>query len=195
MSGDLDDIGQRGSGGLQRGFDVVERLAGLLFDGARYSASSNAWTALPTSGAPSARQNHTAIFTNVEMIVWGGFGANGGQANGARYNRATDLWMPLPAAPIAGRGSHSAVWTGSDMIVWGGTGVGGLLGDGARYSVSTSGWTQLTNITPPGARQDHTAIWTGTEMLIWGGYGPNGALGDPLFKYHLPVTLYLYSHP
>jgi N-acetylneuraminic acid mutarotase len=50
-------------------------------DGAAYDPNGNAWTALPTQGAPSGRADHSAVWTGAEMIVWGGLGslADGGR--------------------------------------------------------------------------------------------------------------------
>jgi hypothetical protein len=42
----------------------------LLNNGGRYNPSSNTWTSMTTTGAPSARQSHTAIWTGTEMIIW-----------------------------------------------------------------------------------------------------------------------------
>ena len=45
--------------------------SGYFNDGGRYNPAANSWTALPTTGAPAARE-HTAVWTGSEMIVWGG---------------------------------------------------------------------------------------------------------------------------
>ena len=50
-------------------------MGGYLNDGGRYDPAANTWTALPTSGAPAARDYHTAVWTGSEMIVWGGDGS------------------------------------------------------------------------------------------------------------------------
>jgi hypothetical protein len=78
------------------------------------------WLAGSTNGAPSARYDHTAVWTGSEMIVWGG------QApaslfyfdDGGLYNPAANTWSPVTTngAP-SGRYNHTAVWTGSQMIV------------------------------------------------------------------------------
>lgn len=104
----------------------------LAGDGARYSPTADSWTLLPAAGAPSARVNHTAVWTGSDMIVWGGnfFG------DGARYSLGANAWTALPAtdAPSA-RYLHSAVWTGTEMIVWGGIVPSGCpcFNDGARF--------------------------------------------------------------
>ena len=104
--------------------------------GARYNPVTNSWLAATLSGAPSARQEHTAVWTDSEMIVWGGIGT-ASFATGGRYNPSTDSWVATTTtgAP-APRYAHSAVWTGSEMIVWAGfrSGAGGeIISAGGRY--------------------------------------------------------------
>ena len=150
-------------------------------DGARYNPTANTWTALPTTGAPSARGWHTAVWTGSEMIVWGGYGVAGYSSAGASYDPAANTWTPLPtnSAP-AGRFHHTAVWTGSEMIVWGGGyWYSGWLNfnDGGRYDPLSNSWTPVTTNGAAAARFHHTAVWTGSEMIVWGGQG-NGNLKD-----------------
>lgn len=42
--------------------------------GGRYDAVSNAWATTSLTGAPSARTNHSAVWTGTFMLVWGGVG-------------------------------------------------------------------------------------------------------------------------
>jgi N-acetylneuraminic acid mutarotase len=106
----------------------------VLMDGARYNPASNTWKALPTSGAPTGRFWHIAVWTGSEMIVWGG-GQERLLGDGGRYNPRTENWALIPAsgAPAA-RYYPGVVWTGKEMIVWGGEGPVGPFGDGARYA-------------------------------------------------------------
>jgi len=43
-----------------------------LANGAAYDPATNSWTAMPTSNAPSARAQATAVWTGTAAIVWGG---------------------------------------------------------------------------------------------------------------------------
>ena len=45
---------------------------GYLNTGGRYDPGTDSWTATGTTGAPAARDYHTAVWTGSEMIVWGG---------------------------------------------------------------------------------------------------------------------------
>jgi N-acetylneuraminic acid mutarotase len=136
--------------------------------GGRYNPATNSWTATSTSGAPSARSQHVAVWTGSLMIVWG-TGRTGG-----RYYPATDTWTPTNnnEAPSA-REWHTATWTGAEMVVWGGDDrLTGTVNTGGRYDPATDAWQPTPIGGAPQARVLHTAIWTGTEMIIWGGqYG------------------------
>ena len=68
------------------------------------------WTATSTTNAPTGRDQHTAVWTGSEMIVWGGEN-NGVLLNtGGRYNPSTDSWTATSTtdAPAA-RLYHTAV--------------------------------------------------------------------------------------
>ncbi|HOX05006.1 MAG TPA: Ig-like domain-containing protein, partial [Planctomycetota bacterium] len=152
----------------------------------RYDPATDAWSgSISTTGAPSARNMHSAVWTGREMIIWGGdTGGPGSETatnSGARYNPVTDTWssMSTTNAPSA-RWAHGAVWTGTEMIVWGGcqgTGPWTFLSDGARYDPATDTWAPMTNTGAPSAREEHSAVWTGSEMIIWGGWQGSSAYG------------------
>lgn len=106
--------------------------------GGRYDPRTDTWTSTSTTNA-IYRSEHTAVWADGQMIVWGGktsqaFGSN----TGARYVPATDNWMATATtgAP-SGRLDSSAVWTGTEMIVWGGFGESGPVDTGGRYCAST----------------------------------------------------------
>ncbi|MBI4449990.1 hypothetical protein HY634_02945 [Candidatus Uhrbacteria bacterium] len=144
-------------------------------------------------GAPSGRDGHSAVWTGVEMIVWGGWlEGTGILNNGGRYDPVTDVWAPMSAdgAP-EGRTSHMAFWTSTEMIVWGGYSAYGTPspsgGDelqytntGARYDPETDSWTSMSTVGAPApGHLNGAAVWTGTEMIVWGGVcwpGPNDCL-------------------
>jgi hypothetical protein len=110
-------------------------------DGGRYNPTTDTWIATSTgANAPSARCRHTAIWTGLEMIVWGGGYTFGPFFNtGGRYDPSTDSWIPTSietGVPLQ-RFMHTAIWTGAEMIVWGGTYYSGGLSyiySGGRYN-------------------------------------------------------------
>ena len=158
---------------------------GLSFDGSnyhylntggRYNPSTNSWTATSLTNAPTARHDHTAVWTGSQMIVWGGANNSTVFNTGGRYHPGTDTWIATSTnnAPDA-RASHTSVWTGSEMIVWGGyNGSSNYqpLNTGERYNPGNDSWTATSIINAPAGRAFHTAVWTGTEMIVWGG-APN----------------------
>jgi N-acetylneuraminic acid mutarotase len=139
----------------------------------RYNPATDSWHSSNITNAPTWREQHTAIWTGTEMIVWGGYIASSGETNtGARYNPATNTWTPTSTtnAPQA-RSRHNAVWTGSRMIVWGGrNGSGNDVNTGGIYDPASDTWTATTTSNAPAGRELHTAVWTGSEMIVWGGY-------------------------
>ena len=136
------------------------------------ACTDDTWTATTTANAPSARQQHTAVWTGSEMIVWGG-----GENTGGRYNPSTDSWTDTSTTTApTGRAGHTAVWTGSEMIVWGGFGIGDT-SHGGRYNPATNSWTATSTTNTPSERFSHTAVWTGSEMIVWGGETSSGPIG------------------
>ncbi|MDD5138865.1 MAG: kelch repeat-containing protein [Verrucomicrobiales bacterium] len=170
----------------------------VLADGARYNPVLNTWTQMTTNGAPTARFDHTAVWTGSEMIVWGGQNGNGSGLNdGKRYNPVTDTWSPMSSTNVLpGRSRHTAVWTGSEMIVWGGfSGGGPYEQSGGRYNPATDSWSVTDNTFAPTGRVKHSALWTGREMIVWGGECANpvpqcndGGSYDPVSNTWTPVT-------
>jgi N-acetylneuraminic acid mutarotase len=166
---------------------------------------SDIW--LPTStgaNVPTARYQHTAIWTGTEMIVWGGnFLLN----SGGRYNPSTDSWLPTSTPwfhlsnirPPYGEQYHTAIWTGDEMIIWGGGNTDPYYNTGGRYNPTTDTWIPTsTGANVPEGRQNHTAVWTGSKMIIWGGWsyeswgtgtGINtGGVYDPLSDSWTPTS-------
>ena len=122
--------------------------------GARYNPTTDTWTAASTTGAPTARSGHTAVWTGTEMIIWGGANDSNYYNTGARYNPTTNSWSGLSLAylelreamfvrqsyaseiwNVRERTSHSANWTGSSMLIYGGRN-------------KTADWAGLEIITP-----------------------------------------------
>lgn len=167
-----------GAAGSQPGITVPS-----LNSGARYSPVRDTWIA--TSGAPTGRTGHTAVWTGTEMIVWGGTPLpsvlSDGRSylnTGGRFNPATGRWIPTSTwnAP-SGRAGHTAVWTGSEMIIFGGRGPTAGSREptvlpqntGARYDPARDLWTPTETNGAPAPRLQHSAVWTGNEMIVWGG--------------------------
>ncbi|HJQ99923.1 MAG TPA: MopE-related protein [Candidatus Polarisedimenticolaceae bacterium] len=163
-----------------------------LGTGARYDPSTDTWSATNPLNAPSARREHSAIWTGSEMIVWGGRDTAAAILNtGARYNPVTDTWTPTTQTNAAiQRYLHTAVWTGTEMLLWGGWNY-----SGGRYNPSTDSWLPMNN---PGipviGHHGHAAAWTGSAMVIWGGVEAaavrTGGRYDPVINSWTPTHTY-----
>jgi hypothetical protein len=97
-----------------------------------------AWAAVSTTGAPSPRRDHIAVWTGSSMLVWGGCGSDLCStllADGGTFVPSDNggSWTPIPAVPaLSARRGHTAVYTGSRIIVWGGRDAAGPVGTGAE---------------------------------------------------------------
>jgi len=153
-------------GGVLREGDVWHPTS----TGGRYDPVLDAWTAVSSVSAPTARFFHTAVWTGTLMIVWGGEGADI-ENTGARYDPVADSWAPTSMVNVPlPRAGHSAVWTGSLMIVWG-NGPQADPRSGGRYNPSTDTWAPTSLLNAPAPRYSHTAVWNGDLMIVWGGNG------------------------
>ena len=152
----------------------------FLNDGAVFDPVANTWSPLPFTGAPTARCEHTAVWSGKEMIIWGGRSQNGNAriypSDGASYD-TTSGWKAISTigAPVT-RARHTAVWTGDQMLIWGGdhAGDGNV---GGCYDLAADRWTPMNTNGAPSPRTGHTAVWTGTQMVVWGG-GDNDPYTD-----------------
>lgn len=158
----------------------------LLGDGAVYDPVGKTWTPMSTTGAPSPRFGHTAVWTGQVMIVWGGYSTDGLVGSGAAYNPNTNTWSPLPTiGEPSPRIRHTAVFADGYMVVWGGTSATNQpLSSGGRYHVQTHTWSATATSGAPSPRTQHAATWTGDRVVVWGGmdffdWFGDGALYSP----------------
>jgi N-acetylneuraminic acid mutarotase len=160
---------------------IIARPLILLLPALAAQAKADTWEQrFPNGTPPSARYQHTAVWTGSEMIVWGGWIAGSSALNtGGRYDPVTNSWteMSTVGAPTP-RIGHTAVWTGSEMIVWGGQEGPPFvrINTGGSYNPISNSWAALSTTGAPERRALHTAVWTGSEMIIWGGSPLNVAV-------------------
>ena len=145
--------------------------------------------ATATAGAPSARIDHTAVWTGTQMIVWGGCrfvndacSATALGNSGGRYDPGDELAgrpRARPGAPAARHGAHRGV-DRLEMIVWGGAGA-------AVYAERRPVRPRGERLDAHGASSAERGRGTSTppcgpdsQMIVWGGnnattYFNNGA--------------------
>ena len=160
--------------------------SGISLDTASANAGcipADSWTRGMEEKYPDARQDHSAVWTGTEMLIWGGRTTQGANVlRGNRYDPLTDSWRAMSAvAAPSPRSLHTAVWTGAEMLIWGGAGINSVepLDSGGRYNPLSDSWSSLSSVGAPSPRYRHTAVWTGSRMVIWGGaFAFTGFLGD-----------------
>jgi hypothetical protein len=173
----------------------------FLGDGGAYSPSTDTWDPdlVPTNLNIDGRHQHTAVWTEYGMIVWGGANEDDFFNDGWIY---CDEDAEDPCSPEAGwtkvgdpledsgldpepckpkvaadceppspRAGHIAVWTGQEMIIWGGYDQTGPLNDGAAFDPRTNEWRALAPLSWFEARAFAEAVWTGDDVLMLGGVG------------------------
>jgi N-acetylneuraminic acid mutarotase len=108
--------------------------------GCRYDPVGDSWMDTAMTGAPPARDAHSAVAAGTKMIVWGGDEGSGKTDTGGIYDPGTNSWTAtrLENAPDA-RSNHKAVWAGTRMIVWGGI-------DSMATRVNTGGQYRLLSL-------------------------------------------------
>jgi hypothetical protein len=155
---------------------------------------------MSTSVAPRARNDHAALWTGTEMIVWGGYDGSTALSSGGRYDPASDKWTVITTsgAPSNAR-SPRAVWTGTEMIIWGGEASPTV--DSGRYDPLSDSWRSLATAGAPVAQAEAAVVWTGSEMIVWGGYVTDacasslGAIYNPTSDAWRPMSNVGAPHP
>ena len=175
--------------------------AGELNTGGRFTMDSQGrpltWQTLSTVGAPTAREDHIAVWTGSRMLVWGGKRSGIPLGDGASYDPSTDSWTPISStnAPSA-RNVHTGIWSGTELLIWGGEGADGTLADGAAYNPVSDTWRNLTTGGSPIARSGAGAIWSGSELVVFGGQSGGNAVAalqrlnptPPWYLYRVATT-------
>ena len=145
-----------------------------LDNGKQYDPVTDLWSDYGMGGGspPSARKDHSAIWTGETMIIWGG--TNGTcLANGNIYTASTDSWSSMPDGPYPHSG-HKGFWTGTQMIIWGGI-CNIEYPSVLKFDPGTGIWTIVPwYLEYPACSIGSSVIWTGNKIIEWGGTGCGG---------------------
>ena len=163
--------------------------------GGRYDPETRTWKPLPALGAPVSARGLAAMWTGLEMVVWGGSHLDGetpvnvGLKSGGRFNPDANAWQPMSESGAPdGRMYYGAVWTGTEMVVWGGGDqVSGNLSTGGRYNPASDAWLATANTGAPPGRGIMTAVWTGEAALFFGGSTGGVEAFNETWLYHPPA--------
>jgi hypothetical protein len=175
--------------------------------GVSYNPITDSWSAISTTGAPSARYDHEAVWVGDKMLVWGGTNGSGAVDNGALYDPSTDTWTSISLAGRPnGHFETQFIWTGEKAFIWGGSTWGGMGTGGRLYDPITDSWSSISSINAPvpNCRHSHSTVWTGTEVIVWGGvysgvnntggrYNPNTDKWIPTTTFRAPTARSLHT--
>jgi hypothetical protein len=159
------------------------------------------WISLSTAGAPTARNNHSAVYdaANDRMIIFGGcmFGCTPTlndvwvltNAKGLGPGTPTWIQLSIPGAQPSGRQSHRAAYDAASnrMIVFSGQNGAGTLGPNLFLDVwvltnanglgGTPQWTQLSPTGgPPPGEYGSSAVYdsANNRLMVFGGSNQSG---------------------
>lgn len=149
--------------------------SGFLADGASYDPTLDSWEPLSSTGSPpSARAQHSAVWTGSEMVIVGGTSLDETAAwEGGRYDPRRHRWSSVAGSWWIG---DQVFWTGSELIAWGASPWSGPASFGGRYNTRTDSWTPMATLGAPGPAVGSVSVWTGSELIAWG-----GEVGDEQF--------------
>ena len=182
-------------------------FSGELNTGGLFDPVTNTWTgATTTTGAPAARNVHTAVWTGTEMFIYGGEAASASFNTGGRYNPVTNTWTAVSTSGGPTTSRAPASWSGSLIYLSGGFNAGTSASIAGLYSYNpaTNTWAFITNLLN-GGRLLHHCFYKSNMVLSWGGTknvgGPNSNEGSRYFLTSSPSSattfltgpLYLYQ--
>ncbi len=187
-----------------RGFPTCVAMDGKVFvwggstrapsslkeDGAIWDPTSNSWSEIATDDAPAPRVRPVAVWTGVQVLIWGGEKLDEHQEpSGGLYDPVKDEWVPMSTNKKPENNKRQAwAWTGSVLYVFGGRDDGGghVTDRLHSYSPQHDAWEEVDVAGAPSPRSNAFAAWTGSRLIIWGGLANNtqgqddGASFDPL---------------
>jgi hypothetical protein len=154
-------------------------------DGAVYNSVTDEWTPIPSTGAPSVRENAFSAVASGRFIVLGGVDPDPAVGtplgNGGRYDPVARTWSALPAPPLdLARLGMATTFDGTWLVAWGGSLAGVAKADGARYNPATNAWATLPTTGAPSARTQPLAVANAGKTLLW--RGATGATGGAIYN-------------
>lgn len=174
-----------------------------LYAGGRYNPATNTWAAMATDNAPAPTHfdsydyKPSTAWTGTELLIWFGKDNQGG----ARYNPATNTWMPISLnhAPDQASGSARTIWTGNELLIWGGWfNESGNYNGGSRYHPATDTWQKISTTNAPYGYEAPVVVWTGSQMIVLANVDEVLGSGlEPTYSY-TPLGsdfFYIYQRP
>jgi hypothetical protein len=163
-----------------------------LNTGGIYDPVTNTWTgATSLTGAPAARENHTATWTGTAMIIFGGNLGTTVLNTGAIYNPGANTWTTISAVGAPNVRNHGVSWGAGKLFVAGGSSNDV---DGSNilqwYTESTNSWSAQTLFGE--AKLMNHCFYKNNMIVVWGGRKKN-IMGEPFsntgYRYFLENTV------
>lgn len=146
-----------------------------LGSGAIFDPGSSAWETMSPISAPSARDQHSGVWTGSKWIIWGGVSDDSILDDGKIFDPATNSWTSMASVPAGmdARIGFASAWTGSHLVIWGGRSTGGILSDGWVYDSGSDTWEELPAY-PGTAVFNSSGAWVDGKFMVWGGQSSSG---------------------
>ena len=167
---------------------VPPALTGLRLPPIEVGCTVGTWKPM-LEAYPSRRAHHVAVWTGVEMFIWGGTT----DRSGGLYNPATDSWRPTSTVGAPpDRPSAVGFWTGSEVLIAGGPESGvSTLSRVVRYNPNTNAWTIGSPLPGVNARYLESVVFTGSDVIVWGGReSPSQSLLQTGYRYTLATDVW-----
>ena len=137
--------------------------------GGEYDPGNDAWA--PVSDPEPRRNLDAAVWTESELILWGGAASVPPSGEpytaGDAYSIETRTWRKLATAGAPSGYLAVMIWTGREVLLWSDGGASGFEGRG--YVPINDTWFEVS--VPPGG-WGGPPVWTGKEVLFWSGSNP-----------------------
>ncbi len=165
-------------------FGGSESVSTLVNDTWIYDPSSNTWTLINTTVAPSKRQYHAMAYDSAsnKVVLFGGWDGDYDNETWI-FDTATGKWTNVtPAASPSPRSNSRMVYDSKNdmMIIFGGNEAGtGWTTDTWTYKTSSNTWTEMFPVNSPSPRYGHSMAYDSAKdrTVLYGGHYGN-RLGD-----------------
>jgi hypothetical protein len=165
----------------------VNESGTALNSGALYDARTDSWRVIANDvNTPSPRSDATAVWTGGVVVVYGGMDPANPTAfaDGARYDPADDVWLPVSSGPTERVGPVGAFAQGLVLFFGGSDASGALVAGLDLYDTERDEW-QEDGANTPTSRQD--VSWGDGDRTVWisGGRLASGSPTDQIRYYSL----------
>lgn len=162
-------------------------------EGGRYDPATDAWTAMPTAGAPTGRFQPVCAWTGTELFVWSGEDESFANPDtGALFDPATSTWSPVNTlgAPD-GRSAAVVHVVAGKVVVFGGQTFTAIRQDGAVYDPALDTWSPMSAAGRPSPRRAPASSVVGDDVVVWGGLDAQGAVLSDGAAYDLATNAWI----